>query len=81
MAELKMKMGKNPKRKMYKGNINICDADIPEVKDWSIGDKVTLTVDVEVSDLRKADMWEQEEYGLKKDSIKAGAEITSIKLK
>ena len=80
MAEIKMKMG-NVKTKRPKGHISICNSDIPEIKDWNIGDKVTLLVEVEVTDLRKADMWEVKEYGLSKDSVKAGADITSIKLK
>lgn len=81
MANIKMKMGKPTKNEMYKGNISISSKDIPEIKDWNIGDKVSVMVDIEVSELRKCDKYEVEEYGMKPDSIKAYGDIKTIKLK
>lgn len=81
MADIKMKMGKKAKTEMHKGNLSVSSEEIKEVKDWNIGDKVTMLVEVEVTELRKCDKWEQEEYGLKSDSIKAHTDVKSIKLK
>lgn len=81
MANIKMKMGKPIKSEMYKGSITVSSEEIPEVKDWNIRDKVSVIVEMEVVELRKCDKYEQEEYGMKSDSIKAHGDIKSIKLK
>lgn len=78
MAKIEMKMGKSPKSKKHRGTINIDSADVPDAKNWKIGDKVKLTVEVEVTGLRKPDRWEIEEEGMSKDIIKVQSEITTI---
>ena len=79
MADISMKMNKGKKSERYKGSLNISSEDMSEVKDWDIGDKVTVEVDIEVTELRKADEFDIEEYGMKENSVKANTDITAIK--
>lgn len=80
MAKLEMKMGNSPKRTRSKGHLNITSMDIKEVKDWNIGDKIEVVVELEVVGLRKPDRWEIEE-GILKDSVNINSDIISIKAK
>lgn len=81
MAKIEMKMGNSPKRIRSKGHLNITSMDIQEVKDWNIGDKIEVLVELEVTGLRKPDRWEIEEEGVSKDSVNVNSDIISIKAK
>lgn len=78
MAKIAMKMGVSPQKK-YKGNISLSSGEIPEAKNWGIGDKVNLLVEVEITGLRKPDQWEIDEKSCDKNSIKVQSDILSIK--
>lgn len=79
MAEIKMTMGKKPKSNRHLGNLNITTADIPNAKDWNIGDKVKVMVEIEVTGIRKPDKWETEDDGVTEKSIMISSEIKTIK--
>ena len=81
MAKIEMKMGNSPKRIRPKGHLNITSMDIQEAKDWNIGDKIEVLVELEVTGLRKPDRWEIEEEGVSKDSVNVNSDIISIKAK
>ena len=81
MAKIVMKMGNSPKSTRSKGHLNITSMDIVEAKDWNIGDKIEVLVELEVTGLRKPDKWEIEEEGVSKESVNINSDIISIKPK
>lgn len=77
MAKISMKMGKGVKTEKYKGNIHLDSDTLKEAKNFKIGDKVKLMVEIEVTGLRMPDKWEVEE-GKSKDSVQVSSEIINI---
>jgi len=75
-----IKMGKAVKNEKYLGSINVNSDNIKEVKDWGIGDKITLEVEIEVNYLSQADKWDIENEGKNKDSIQCRGNIKTVKL-
>lgn len=70
-------MGKGVKTEKYKGNIHLDSDTFKEAKNFKIGDKVKLMVEIEVTGLRIPDKWEIEE-GKSKDTVQVSSEIINI---
>ena len=67
------------KQEVSFGHLNINSSKFPFVKDMKIGEKTTLTIDVEIKGLRAPDRWEMQENGMKPTDINASVNITNIK--
>lgn len=78
MAKISMKMGKGVKTEKFKGTICLDSDTLKEAKNFKIGDKVKLMVEVEVTELRMPNEWEVSEEGKSKDSIQVRSEIINI---
>lgn len=78
MAKISMKMGKEVKTEKYKGNIHLDSDTFKEAKNFKIGDKVKLMVEIEVTGLRVPDKWEVSEEGKSKDCVQVSSEIINI---
>jgi hypothetical protein len=62
------------------GNLHLSSKDLPEVKNLSLGDKITLAIEVDVRGLRKPDRWEISEEGMKPGDIRADINILGVTL-
>lgn len=80
MAKISMKMGKEAKTEKYKGNIHIDSDSLKEAKNFKIGDKVKLVVEIEVTGLRVPDKWEIKEEGKSKNAVQVSSEIINISM-
>jgi len=69
---------KGNKRKRHKGSITICSSDLPEIKNWQVGEEYELIVKVKQTALREVDKWEMEEYNDPAGSIKGEFEIQKV---
>jgi hypothetical protein len=57
--------------------IRLNDEDLPEIKDWKVGDKYTLVIDVEQTSMRQGNEWEGS-TGNKDKRIHATFKITKV---
>ena len=62
------------------GRINVNSKDVPGVKDLTIGQKVTITIDVEITGLRKPDRWEISNKEILPTDVKVDMEIRKVVL-
>jgi len=68
------------KPKKLAGHINV-NPGMLDTSEYKLGDKVTLEVTVEVTSLRKPDMWELKEEGAKPNDVRVGFDMISVKEK
>jgi hypothetical protein len=74
-------VGIKKKRLRHMGNLSIDQTQLPEVKDWQVGEEYEIVVKVRQTAMREADKWQTEEYGLPEKSIIADFEILSASSK
>lgn len=60
--------------------LRISSEELPEIKNWKIGKKYKLEVEVEMVSVRKPDYWEINEMDVDKNELNAGFEINAIKV-
>jgi hypothetical protein len=60
------------------GSINVDESQLPEIRDWNVGDEYEFTVKVRQTQIREVDNWEIEEYGLPKGYMMGTFEIISV---
>lgn len=59
------------------GTISIDESQLPEIKNWQVGEEYEFTVKVRQTEIRESDNWEKEQYGLPDKSVIARFEILS----
>jgi len=58
-----------------KPHLHLCECDLSEIKDWKVGEKYTLTLEVEMTGLHKNEMPMMEKN---EDMLEADFEVESI---
>lgn len=79
MTQLSQKVKPVKEVKSY-GSLHLTSKDLPNVKNLSIGDKLTITTDIEVVGLRKPDRWEIQNDNLRPTDIKVNVEIRKVNI-
>ena len=69
---------KEPK---YYGNIQVTTKQLPELKDWEVGEEYDLIVRVRQTGVHEPGRWEIEEEGLNKKDLKGEFTILSVSAK
>lgn len=62
------------------GSLHLNSKDTPGVKDLTIGEKKTITIEVEITGLRKPDRWEIQEEKMNPNDVKVNMEIRKVVL-
>lgn len=62
------------------GHITLNSSDFPGVKELTLGDKKSITVEVDIRALRKPDRWQISEDKMKPDDVIADIKIMGVSL-
>lgn len=62
----------------YRQTISISSKQLPEVKNWKVGNKYTVELEIEQTGMRKGDEWERKESS--EDVYYATFEINSVEV-
>jgi len=65
------------KEQRHMGNISIDETQLPEIKNWQVGEEYEMIVKVRQTEIREVDNWEKEQYGLPEKGIIGRFEIIS----
>lgn len=71
--------GIKTKKARHMGNLSIDETQLPEIKNWKVGEEYEIVVKIRQTAIRESDKWEREEYGLPEKSIIGSFEIVSAK--
>ena len=74
-----LKNVKTKEKTKRKERLSLNSLDVPEIKDWPIGDEYEVTVKVKMNSIREVDKWDMDEYGYKKGDVKAEFEVLDVK--
>jgi hypothetical protein len=62
------------------GHLNLSSRDFPGISDLTLSEKLTLTIEVDITALRKPDPWEVAHNGGKPNDITASVNILGVTL-
>lgn len=63
------------------GSLSIDETQLPDIKNWQVGEEYEVVVKIRQTGVREVDNWEIDEYGIPKGSIKAEFEIMKVSSK
>jgi len=60
------------------GNVSLWSDQVPGAENFKMGDKVLVTIEIEVTGMHKADSWDVKEYGMPASSFRISNDIMDI---